>query len=529
MSARLLAVTAAALASLALAGCSTVDLPELQAGRDLAVAHDELVASRAGEGLTLYVALDGKGARPDLYDPAHPDHYGMQANTDALSVEVGKIFAGAFARVDQHDAARTERDPRDVAFDKDDQLLLDVHVTKWDAVFVRKNGWWYPNAFFLAWYFYFPTWVIADEVYGVQATLAFELRAVRSGRTVARGEAVVDSRATRPGEAGDVPCGPLLELDDLDRGIDILGTYTPGELSREQWQTHVQVLLEPYARREAAKALAREVAKKLAQFKALKDADREALTAAVHAVVVGVGRSAQDTCEFASDDAAAFASCLGADTAATSSGVALDRVLRDAQATRTAVLAALETAAGRAQPEDALVFYFAGRGFRSSAPGLAGLGLSCYDAERAPGKEPGGIVTLAEVARILAQSRSKHPVLVLDTSFAGGPRGTEDGPRGSLDLKELLTPLARTNGAVIAACAPPERAQVLRPARHGLLTHALVAGLKGGADAGQGVTWDSLRSHLVRYVAPLSELTSADGEGVEPVFVLPDPAGRALR
>src|SRR5205807_454882 len=99
--------------------------------------------------------------------------------------------------------------------------------------------------------------------------------------------------------------------DGIDRGIDLAGTYGPGDLSREQWQTHVQPLLEPYARRDATKALARQVGLKLAQFRELKQEDRDAITAAVHAVVVGVGRSEHETCEFASEDAAAFAACLG--------------------------------------------------------------------------------------------------------------------------------------------------------------------------------------------------------------------------
>jgi uncharacterized caspase-like protein len=514
----------AVLALLTLAGCSTVDLPELNRGTDLAQLREALKGHAAGH--KLYVAPVVVDCKEDEFAESASDHYGMHLERDRLAAEIGQALGAMFDAVKVHeDAKEGTSEAARAAFVQGYDLLLVPHVKKFDTVFVKTNGWWWPNALFIAWYFYFPVWWIADEVYGVQTTVEYDIVSVRNERPLpglSGREVVVDSKVAEDVSGVETPRGPRVDMDDLDRGIDLLGTYHPGSLDRDQWEKRVQVIMEPYGRRATALAVAQDISNQFAKFTRRDAKEQSAATAAIHAVAVGVGQyGPNDACAYADKDAIAFtawltgqasaeAAPIGTGTLVNRTSVKLVRTLVNGRASRADVLAELARVAESTRPEDTFIFYFAGRATRTTnASGLAGLGLACYGAAKQD--EPGSpnVLTLEELRQVMARAKAETKTVILDASFGGGLRGMET-PKGGLTaavLESTLSALAGGDGAVIVASGPDEPAYVLEAAKHGLFTYALIDGLRGAADVDKGgVTWEALAKHLGRSVTTLSQL-----------------------
>lgn len=540
-----LALSSLVLSSLVLAGCSTADPRGLEAREDLervrrAVAADLAKAGVPELGLKLYVAPVAVSCPEEDWKEESPRRYGMRVDRQRLAEEVGWALGPSFDRVKVHPNARDGReDVERAAFEGGFDAVLFPRVVRWDAVFVETNGWWWPNALFLYWYFYFPSWVIADEVYGADLAVRYDVEAVRSERAIPglQGrEVALDSRRSVVVEGQEQPGEPRLALDDLDRGLSILGTYRPGKLDPDQW-AKVQGLLEPYARRFAARALVQDLARGLAEFRARPEDERARALAALHALVVGVGEyGPNDSCRHADHDALAVSAWLtGApDEAAigSSSGATppkLVRTLTNGNATRPAIEKALGTLAERARAEDTVVVFFAGRGVRCAGDGLAGLGLEC----RSDGSGQDPVLGLDALEKALAGVKAARKVVVLDASFAGDPRGRGgEGPRGqawtAASFAAALRRLAPGGGTVVAAAGPDEPVLAFEPVGHGLLTYALLEGLEGAADTDgkPGVSWGELARHVEMTVPALSVL--AGGAPQRPVFLATSPDEAAL-
>ena len=109
---------------------------------------------------------------------------------------------------------------------------------------------------------------------GVECELEIDVVGVASERSLPRlARRQVEVKSRPPGEEGplkplDVVPPPQLALDDLDRGLDLFGTWIVGDLDPDQWES-VGGILEPYARRHTAVRIAAAVADGVASFQVL--------------------------------------------------------------------------------------------------------------------------------------------------------------------------------------------------------------------------------------------------------------------
>ncbi len=167
--------------------------------------------------------------------------------------------------------------------------------------------------------------------------------------------------------------------------------------------------------------------------------------------------------------------------------------LLDAQATRAGLSTALEKIARAAQPRDTFVLTLSGHGTT--------LGQRYYflphefDGKKFPTTEDNvkkqGI-PIDELGEWLSQVAALKKVLILDTCGSGGTTGLLQKGRNPFAFRGEIERLNRSQGVfTIAACAAGEEAQEAKDLGHGLLTYALLAGLRavaGGPLEGKGVS-----------------------------------------
>ncbi|RMG19182.1 MAG: hypothetical protein D6731_00205 [Planctomycetota bacterium] len=518
---RTLAAALAAVLAAGGSGCSSYDPGALARGEEFSVL--EPLAGKGGRHRVLVAPVrDARGeAEPAELRSA------MRLDAPALAAELRRALERVFPGGDEPsvEVADPTLPAAEQAWEGGYDLVLEARVRRWDAVFLDTNGWWLPNALFLAWYFWpiGPHWVIADELYGVDCDLELSLLSAGSERPLplreperrVRVRSLAPDEEESAGAADELLAPPRLALDDLDRGLDLFGTWTPGDLDEEQW-SQVGTLLEPIARRHAAVRGAAAVAKAVARFDRLDEREKERLLAATHAVVVGVSAYAEP-CAGADADAEAFAALLAGDVPALGpDGRPLDpqppreerrwappknvALLLNGQARCANVLEALERVAARAQPQDQVVFYFAGRGLRRSDGALALL----------PGGGDEQPLLLSDLAAALRRVPARRRLVVFDADFQAGARGV--GPRSGPPagwpeaLRELFLADASAGALVVAtSLAADEEAQA--DAGHGLLTRYLVEGLAGAADAdADGLSYADLDRYLQERVVNYSEV-----------------------
>lgn len=145
-------------------------------------------------------------------------------------------------------------------------------------------------------------------------------------------------------------------------------------------------------------------------------------------------------------------------------------VLRDAEATRTGVLAALDAAAREVLPQDTFVLYLAGHGVRAEPDGRFLFlphdvhDASGWEALRRQGLDDSTLV--AAVSRI----RARDAVLLLDTCHAG-----------QLTLDQLSALGNETGRLLLAASTSVQEALDSYDDRNGVFAYALREGLTGRA------------------------------------------------
>ncbi len=520
MSAARLAVLAVALALTA--GCSSAGTARLEAG-------DELRALRAAAGGRLGAHRVLLAPPPALAEGAAPREAALSApmRLDAreLAAELERALAALVppeAERPQVALAEAADTAAEQAWDQGYDLLARVRVVRWRAAFLGTNGWWWPNALFLGWYFWpVGPWLIADEDYGLDLELEVTVEDVASGRPLAGLDprrVVIRSSAEAQGQ----PLEPLavvpatrLSLDDLDRGIDLFSTWFGiGDLDPEQWE-QVGALLEPHALRLAAVRAAAAIADGVASFDRRPAAQRTRELATVHAVIAGVSIYPDQECAGADADAARFGALLAGEAGGEPWAPAKNlTVLENAQVGRSALYRALARLRERARPSDTVVVYFAGRGKRRRARGLlAGLALEVPPDERPRSH----LVTLEELATWVRAIPARQRVIVLDVDFTSGPRaGAPEGfaaappplEAGALEpaLRQAFFAGGVPGGVVLASrLRAGEQAQTYEG--QGLLTRYLIEGLAGAADeGGDGLTWRDLATYLERHVGNLSEV-----------------------
>lgn len=163
-------------------------------------------------------------------------------------------------------------------------------------------------------------------------------------------------------------------------------------------------------------------------------------------------------------------------------------LLLNGEATRAAILAALDELAGRTGPESTVFLSFAGHGDRSAGGPHATEYLLPVDARNHSDEVlAASALSTAELAERLRAIRARKLLLVLDCCHAGGIgslRGESrdaSGPTPGLS-NEALTLLSQGRGrALFLAARATEPAVQLPGDRNGLFTKHLLAGLRGGA------------------------------------------------
>jgi uncharacterized caspase-like protein len=177
------------------------------------------------------------------------------------------------------------------------------------------------------------------------------------------------------------------------------------------------------------------------------------------------------------------------------------KVLVDAQATRGAILQAVDGFLGEAAPIDVGVLYLAGHGVRDETLDTYYF-LPSSASAAAPHIEG---LEMLEINRELLrlQRNMQRLVVILDTCHAGAATGV---PAAGALGQDLAAGLAPADGLYILTAARSGEQSVELPAfGHGAFTHALLDGLHGAAANPDGlITVFGLASHAARVVRQLS-------------------------
>lgn len=159
-------------------------------------------------------------------------------------------------------------------------------------------------------------------------------------------------------------------------------------------------------------------------------------------------------------------------------------VLIDGQATKAGIKEAFKKVAGLPRPQDTLLVFLAGHGTM--------LGQRYYfvphdlrkQAERLDDDIRQQGLPADELSDYLGASPALKRILILDTCASGGALGVVLKGRSGFDLRGAIERLSRAQGIfTIAASSASEQAQESKELGHGVLSYALLAGLKG-VDAG---------------------------------------------
>jgi hypothetical protein len=205
----------------------------------------------------------------------------------------------------------------------------------------------------------------------------------------------------------------------------------------------------------------------------------------LYLITAGINRYAEESINlrFAAADAQAIAKVF-ADRGPKLYGEGKVHVttLLDDQATRSGIQNALSQVADQARGQDALVLFLAGHGrmvgqryyfIPHELKRDGGSDTSFEDAIRRYGLARD--VLEEWIARVPAQKR----VIIYDTCQSGGAIGPVVGSRSGFEFEEDLERMSRALGSyVIAATAASDSAQEIPDLGHGVLTYALLAGLK---------------------------------------------------
>jgi WD40 repeat protein len=209
-------------------------------------------------------------------------------------------------------------------------------------------------------------------------------------------------------------------------------------------------------------------------------------------VAVGVNRYADANLnlKFAARDAESFAELFRRRGAGLYEQVNVTTLLDD-QATRAGIHNTLKKVAAETRPQDTLVLFLAGHGTM--------VGQRYYfvphelrrKAELLEDDIRHQAIPADELSDDLGSSKALKRMLILDTCASGGALAVAMKGRSGFALRGAIERLSRTQGIfTIAASSASEEAQEAKQLGHGVLSYALLAGLKavdGGPLDGQFV------------------------------------------
>lgn len=231
----------------------------------------------------------------------------------------------------------------------------------------------------------------------------------------------------------------------------------------------------------------------------------------LHVLVVGIDAYAAPDLRlaFAGADARAFATALRRSAQPVFHSVNT-RVLRDRQAHREDIIAALRDMAAAARPDDVFLLYLAGHGVNLDGRYhflTAGLDGTTEDAIVRHG------IDQETLGQLLAAVPAGQAVVVLDTCYAGAFKA--DDP--DLLIRTGNRKLARLTGRAFLTAANDQQEAAEGYHGHGIFTYALLEAL-GGQAGGDTVTVGFLGDHARSRVPLLA--SQAFNHRQTPVFTL---------
>lgn len=206
----------------------------------------------------------------------------------------------------------------------------------------------------------------------------------------------------------------------------------------------------------------------------------------LYLVAVGASRYADEAMnlKFARDDATAMVE-LFRRLGVTAYGQVHAKAVLDDEATRSGILAALETVSRQARPEDTLAVFLAGHGRM--------VGQRYYFIPREFRRQADSLEEDVReqglAADVLADAVSKVParkrLLIFDTCASGGALAISRQGGDPFAFRGAIEQLGRGQGIfTIAASGAGQEAQEVPELGHGVLTYSLLAGLGAVPEAG---------------------------------------------
>jgi uncharacterized caspase-like protein len=161
------------------------------------------------------------------------------------------------------------------------------------------------------------------------------------------------------------------------------------------------------------------------------------------------------------------------------------RVLRNREASRSAIISGLQELAAQAQPSDTVVVYFSGHGAQRTSGPDVGTYLCPSDFESERPRETG--IEAEELSDLLQQIRAERLLVLIDACRSGGvarikAEGGEDLMKWEFGGARLDKLAAGKGRVIISASDSHQNSMILGRYRNSVFTHFVVKGLQGGVD-----------------------------------------------
>jgi uncharacterized caspase-like protein len=154
-------------------------------------------------------------------------------------------------------------------------------------------------------------------------------------------------------------------------------------------------------------------------------------------------------------------------------------------------------------PDDSIIVYFSGHGFRDAAGKMYLAPIDCN-----PDDLVKSAIPVEWFRQQLAECKAHFKLLVLDSCHAGSEKGESDGK--SLSAKDIGEPFRDLEGVVtLASSMANEKSQIWEEKQQSLFSYWLNQGLRGHADDNNdnAVDIDELYKYVYRNVTRTAKLT----------------------
>jgi WD40 repeat protein len=228
----------------------------------------------------------------------------------------------------------------------------------------------------------------------------------------------------------------------------------------------------------------------------------------LHLFTIGINqyKNPRYNLNYAAADAQSFSAALAKGMAPITSQIKTYQ-LSDAQADRAGILAILEQVQQAARPQDIFVFYYAGHGVMNEGA-KKDFYLVPYDVTQLYGNDEALAqrgISANEMKALAAKIAAQKQLYILDACQSAGALEAL-ATRGAAEEKAIAQ-LARATGTHwLTASGSEQFATEFDQLGHGVFTYALLQGLSGKADSGDGrVTVNELKAYLETQVPELTQ------------------------